>query len=65
MSALQIKTSVGVTCKACDQSLDGSDPELCGTCLTAVADVNRFLYKEDDDFMEELTITGDDLDGDW
>lgn len=54
MTALRIKTTAGIKCKACDRSLDGHDPELCGNCLQVVHELNKNLYQDDDDFIEKL-----------
>lgn len=56
MSAIRIKTTVGVTCKACDRSIDGIDPELCGQCLASVHELNKNLYLDDDDFAEKVEV---------
>lgn len=64
-----VKT-VGITCKACDRSLDAEDwdGELCNVCLDVVNDVNRDLYEQLDDdaiklldeFIEEISDGTDD-----
>jgi hypothetical protein len=52
----EFKRTVGVTCKACNRSLDSTDAdgELCGTCLRVVHELNHRLY-EDYDVEEDGT----------
>lgn len=47
---LQINKTKGITCKACDRSLDTTecDGELCSTCLGVVHELNKDVYLDND-----------------
>ena len=54
---MNIRTTVGLRCKACNDALSAVefDGELCETCLVVVHQVNRSLYEkvEDNDIIED------------